>query len=70
MVLVLGGLAKIGRIIGNFIPILIVGSLIGTASGYLLGLGINYLMNLEINGKSLIDYARVFVYDLWTSIFD
>ena len=64
------GLAKIGGIIGNFIPIPIVGSLIGTAAGYLLGLGINYLMNLEIIGKSLIDYARDFVYDLWTNIFD
>jgi len=64
------GLAQFGGVVGSFIPIPIVGTAIGTAAGYLLGLGINYLMDLEINGKSLIDHVRDFVYDLWKSIFD
>ena len=63
-------LAKFGRFVGLFFSISIVGTALGTVAGYLLGLGINYLMDLEINGKSLIDHIRDFVYDSWKSILD
>ena len=64
------GLAKFGGFVGSFFPIPIVGTALGTVVGYFLGLGINYLMDLEINGKSLIDHIRDFVYDSWKSILD
>lgn len=43
---------------------------ITSVDGYLLGLGINYLMDLEINGKSVIDHIRDFIYNSWKSLFD
>ena len=33
-------------------------------------LGVNYLMELDVNGKSVIDHVRDFVYDSWKSLFD
>ena len=30
--------------------------MIGTAVGYVVGVGIDFLLELEINGKSIIDY--------------
>ena len=64
------GLAKLGGFVGSFIPIPIVDTAIGTAVGYLVGLGVNWLMELDVNGKSVIDHVRDFVYDSWKSLFD
>ena len=64
------GLAKLGGFVGSFIPIPIVGTAIGTAVGYLAGLGVNWLLELDVNGKSVMDRVRDFVYDSWKSLFD
>lgn len=64
------GLAKIGGIVGSFIPIPIVGTVVGTAAGYLIGLGVSALLELNIDGKSVIDHVRDWVYDTWNSWFN
>ena len=64
------GLAKLGGFVGSFIPIPIVGTAIDTAVGYLVGLDVNWLMDLDVIGKSVIDHIRDFVSDSWKSLFD
>lgn len=64
------GCSYIGGLVGSFIPIPIVGTAIGTAVGYVVGVGIDFLLELEINGKSIIDYVRDGIYDFWKNLFD
>ncbi len=64
------GLTYVGAFVGLLIPIPILGTAIGAAAGYVLSIGVDHLLNLEINGKLLIDHARDWVYDTWTSIFN
>ena len=44
--------------------------LIGAVVGYVVGVGIDFLLELEINGKSIIDYVRDGIYDFWKNLFD
>ena len=63
------GLAKLGGAIGSFIPIPIVGTAVGTATGYLIGSVINYLLELEIDDKTIINHIRDWFYDSWNYLF-
>ena len=57
------GCAYIGGVIGSLIPVPIVGTAVGTAVGYIVGFGIDLFLEWEIDGKSIIDYARDWVYN-------
>ena len=60
--------AKIGGAIGTTIPV--VGTVVGAAVGFVLGTGVGLLLDMEIDGKSVIDYVRDWAYDTWTSWFN
>ena len=60
--------AKIGGAIGSAVPV--VGTVVGAAVGFVLGTGVGLLLDMEIDGKSVIDYARDWVYDTWKSWFN
>jgi hypothetical protein len=62
--------AKAGAFIGSFCPIPVVGTVVGTAVGFAVGTIAGLLLDFEVNGKSLIDHARDWVYNTWTSWFD
>lgn len=62
--------AQAGAFIGSFCPIPVVGTVVGTAVGFAVGTIAGLLLDFEVNGKNLIDYARYWVYNTWTSWFD
>ncbi|MGM9971495.1 MAG: RHS repeat-associated core domain-containing protein [Anaeroplasmataceae bacterium] len=62
--------AKAGAFIGSFCPVPVVGTVVGTAIGFAVGTIAGVILDYEVNGKSLIDYARDWVYNIWNSLFD
>ena len=55
------GSTAFGAWVGSFIPIPVVGTLVGAGAGYLVGEGVDWLVNedLEIlDGKSVVDWAK------------
>lgn len=61
--------AKLGGVIGSFIPIPVVGTVVGTAIGFVIGVAVGIVLELEINGKTIMDHVRDFVYDSWKWLF-
>ena len=51
------------------IPIPFVGTFVGAAAGFIASLIINKILDLEIKGKTIIDYLRDVVYYTWKNIF-
>ena len=61
--------SKIGAIIGSFIPIPGLGTAIGAGVGFLVGLAFGWLLNLQIDGKSIIVHVRDALYSFWRWLF-
>ena len=65
---VLGAIgAKIGGLLGSALPGL--GNVIGAFAGFILGIGMGLLLDLQINGKSILDHIRDGVYTFWNWLF-
>ena len=58
---------KIGSILGSVVPGL--GNVIGAAVGFAVGIAVGFLLDLQINGKSIIDHIRDGVYSFWKWLF-
>ena len=56
---IIAGSTAVGSVIGSIIPIPIVGTVVGTGVGYIVGEGIDFLVNEDfINGKSIVDWTK------------
>lgn len=58
---------KIGALVGSFVPVL--GNVVGATVGFALGMAISCLLDLQINGKTIMDHIRDGVYNFWTWLF-
>ncbi len=58
---------KIGSILGSVVPGL--GNVIGAAVGFAVGVAVGFLLDLQINGKSIIDHIRDGVHSFWKWLF-
>ncbi len=65
------GLGAIGSAIGTAIGTVVpgLGNAIGAAVGFAIGAVIGFVLEIEINGKSIIDHIRDGVYSFWKWLF-
>ena len=65
------GLGAIGSAIGTAVGTIIpgLGNAIGAAVGFAIGAVIGFVLEIEINGKSIIDHIRDGVYSFWKWLF-
>lgn len=59
--------SKIGALIGSVIPGL--GTAIGAVVGFVVGLLFGWLLEIQINGKSIIEHIRDGIYSFWRWLF-
>ena len=59
--------SKIGAVIGSVVPGL--GNVVGALAGFAIGTAIGFLLDLNVNGKSIIDHINDAVYNFWTWLF-
>ena len=57
----------VGTAIGSVLPGL--GNVIGATVGFAIGTAIGFLLDLNVNGKSIIDHINDAVYNFWTWLF-
>ena len=58
---------KIGSLVGTILPGL--GNVVGAAIGFALGIGVSLLMEIQVNGKSIIEHIRDGIYNFWVWLF-
>lgn len=60
---------KIGAVVGSLFPVPFVGTAIGAGIGFIIGTVAGAILNIEINGKTIINHIRDAVYDFWRWLF-
>ena len=60
--------AQLGGLVGSVAPGL--GNVIGAVVGFGLGMLFGYILDIKINGKSIIDHIGDAVYYFWTGVFE
>ena len=43
--------------------------MVGAAIGFALGIGVSLLMEIQVNGKSIIEHIRDGIYNFWVWLF-